>query len=230
MPELESALRALATDIDYPQTPAFSLEQPAAPAPVPRRRAPRPTRTLALALLGALLASAVAVATLDGPSGVTVRAVDELPPTPSNVPQPGGPGERVTIAQAEELAGFDVLVLPRPPDRVRYSDRLIGGVVTLFYPPVVITEFLAKVDRRFLQKLVGAGTRVERFRLDGDPALWLEGRPHVVFMRDRDGRTIEESMRLAGNVLLVERGELLVRIEGRRLSRDEAVRLASSLR
>ena len=59
-------------------------------------------------------------------------------------------------------------------------------------------------------------------------ALWIEGEPHLFFYRDRDGQVRDESVRLAGNVLLWERGELTLRLEGA-IARDEAIRIAASV-
>jgi hypothetical protein len=229
MPELERTLRALAPDVDYPATPEL-LAGVAHPVQRPSR-AVRPTRTLVIAAVGLLLAAGTAVATLAprDPKGVTIRAVDELPATPSNEPSLRPLGAQVTLERARQLATFEVLTPAEVPRRVHYSALIEGGALTLVYPDLMITEYQGSVDPAFIGKLVTSRTRVDRFELHGHPAVWMDGAPHVMYVRDRDGRAIQETLRLAGNVLLVERGGLLIRIEGR-LGRREAVRLADSLR
>ena len=58
-------------------------------------------------------------------------------------------------------------------------------------------------------------------------AAWIAGAPHFFFYGDR-GAIAERELRLAENVLLVEHGDVLVRIEGA-LGRDAAVQIARSL-
>jgi hypothetical protein len=69
---------------------------------------------------------------------------------------------------------------------------------------------------------------VERVQVDGAPAIWVAGSPHVVAVRDPSGQTLVEPARLAGNTLFWNRGDMLVRMESR-LSRDEAIRVAESI-
>ena len=76
--------------------------------------------------------------------------------------------------------------------------------------------------------MVGPGGVVERLTVDGGEAIWIEGVPHFFFYRDPAGRVIETELRLAQNVLLVERGDVLVRLEGA-FSRERAIRIARSL-
>ncbi|MGH7359270.1 MAG: hypothetical protein ACREJR_10700, partial [Candidatus Rokuibacteriota bacterium] len=66
-----------------------------------------------------------------------------------------------------------------------------------------------------------------RMRVGPYPALWLEGGPHVVFF-ENDGRVFDDRGRLAGNTLLVERNDVLVRIEGE-IDRERALEIAESL-
>jgi hypothetical protein len=70
---------------------------------------------------------------------------------------------------------------------------------------------------------------LERLTFDGGPAFWITGQAHRVFYRDKQGTIREETIRLAGNVLLWQRGALTLRLEGA-LDREEALRIAASLR
>jgi hypothetical protein len=77
--------------------------------------------------------------------------------------------------------------------------------------------------------VVGPETRVERMTLDGHRAVWIAGAPHEVFYRGPNGQILPGSVRLAANVLLVERGRRLIRLEGA-FGRRTAIAIARSLR
>lgn len=124
-------------------------------------------------------------------------------------------GERIRLEEARRRVGFELLV-PRleAPERVHVSQRVPGSVVSFAVRDVTVTELRASLNREYLRKLVAEGTRIERVQVRGERALWLVGRPHVFFLVDAHGRVIEESLKQAGNVLLFERGGVVVRIEG----------------
>jgi hypothetical protein len=63
-------------------------------------------------------------------------------------------------------------------------------------------------------KFAGDATHVEELTLDGERAIWIEGASHFFFYRRPDGQSSERTLRLAANVLLLERGDTLVRLEG----------------
>ena len=65
--------------------------------------------------------------------------------------------------------------------------------------------------------------------VNGGPGYWIEGEPHLFFYRDRSGNVRDETIRLAGNVLLWEQGELTLRLEGD-LRLPQALRIAKSFR
>ena len=64
---------------------------------------------------------------------------------------------------------------------------------------------------------------------DGAAGYWIVGRPHEVMLVDRHGRPFPETVRLAGNTLVWQRGELTMRIEGR-FGKAKALRIARSVR
>jgi len=78
-------------------------------------------------------------------------------------------------------------------------------------------------------KIGGQTTRIEQLTVDGEPAIWIEGAPHFFFYRSPDGALEERPLRLARNVLLLERGDVLVRLEAG-FDRARAVEIARSLR
>ena len=76
----------------------------------------------------------------------------------------------------------------------------------------------------FIEKTLGQGTRLERLRVEGDPAFFITGAHGFAY--EGEGGVRFEDQRLAGNTLLVERADgLLLRIEGD-LTRDRAVAIA----
>ena len=84
-------------------------------------------------------------------------------------------------------------------------------------------------SQRFLMKTVGPGTAVRHVRVGAAPGAWITGRPHDILFADARGQIVADTVRLAGNVLLWERGGLVLRLEGAR-SLGEALRIARSLR
>ena len=88
-----------------------------------------------------------------------------------------------------------------------------GGLAFVYAEPdVLVQRFPARVGG-FIEKTVGGGARLERLRVGGDPAYWIEG-AHGFAYRQR-GAVDFEDQRIAGNTLLVERADgELIRVEG----------------
>jgi hypothetical protein len=244
MTELERKLIALGAELDLPEPPDLGARVRArlAEPQVPRRRGRR-ILAVALAVLAVAIGAAFAVpqartAILEwlGLRGATIELVPELPTTPP-ASADLGLGPRVTLAEARRRAAYDVVLpvlLGRPHD-VHFTAALPGGQVAAVYPrqdperpPLLFTEFRAD-GLELIQKLAGPETRVEPVTVSGEPGYWLAGAPHSFLYRDPDGDVREETFRLAGNVLLWQRGELTLRLEGV-ATRAEALRIAESVR
>jgi hypothetical protein len=255
--ELERALTSLGRELDYPQTPALGprvrarLEE----APRPRRRllpAAGLRRALALALVGLLvLAGGVfaavpsvrdAVLEFFGLQGATVERRERLPAPPEL--RPLRLGERMTIADASDVLGFKPLVPAEPgePDAVYVRRDIPGAELSLAYRPrpglpeakatglgLLVSEFRGDLVPEFIGKLAGEATEIEELTLDGERAIWIEGAAHFFFYRRPDGVSSERTLRLAANVLLLERGDMLVRLEGA-FGLERAKQIAASLR
>lgn len=117
-----------------------------------------------------------------------------------------------------------------------------GGELSLAYRPrpglpkarstslgLLVGEFRGDLVPEYLGKIAGQATRIDRLRVDGARAIWIEGAPHLFFYRPPDSEFAEAELRMAENVLLLERGNLLVRLEGA-FGRERALELARSLR
>ena len=239
MPELESSLRALAADIVFPPTP--SLAEAVGDRLEPRRVTERrwfDRRRVAVAIAIALAAFAAVLAAspgarsafleLFGIEGATVYRVERAPDVSRFGPLV--PGEAVTLDEARRSVPFEVLVPPsggRPVERV-FLDRVAGAVSFVYCcPELILTEFRGEAIP-YVQKIAGPDVRIEHVSVRGAPGLWLEG-AHAVVFRDAQGIVREDELRLAGNVLLWERGGVTYRLEGD-VDRGEALQLAEELR
>jgi hypothetical protein len=69
---------------------------------------------------------------------------------------------------------------------------------------------------------------VQFLTVAGEPGFWLP-QTHELVYADRFGTFQQERSRLAGATLIWQRGDVTFRLEGR-VSREEAVRIAESMR
>lgn len=227
---LEERLRDLGPRLDEPA--ALGLPETV------RRRLEEEGRRPSLTRRSALVAAALAVVVIGGTAlavflipGVDVRRV----PTSPTAPAPGDPerlglGRRVSLAQAREAVGINVLVPQRlgRPDAVFVGRQPAGGRVTLMYRPrvdlpedrktgvgMLVTLFRGSTEPAFVEKQVGPETSVRPITVEGAPGMWIEGAPHTVMYLDADGQVVPDSLRLAGNVLIWQLGEITLRLESR---------------
>jgi hypothetical protein len=228
MAELELELRALARDVEFPPTPdvagwiAPRLESRRA-----RRRLPRRALVVALAVLLLAIAIAFAVppartAILDlfGFGGVTIQRVDRLPPAEER-DLAAGLGIPVTLEQARHDLGFEIL-LPPSTHPLQIYEGNYGAAVLLKTPkPALLTQFFGG-DAGVLKKFTAGATTVEFLDVDGSPGVWISGGEHV-FIAPR------APARLAGNVLLWQRGRVTLRLEGK-LTKAEALEIAQTIK
>lgn len=186
-----------------------------------------------------------AVADWLGLPGIRISVVPSLSPVQS--PHAVLPvGRPVALEEAEAAVPWYVLVpddpLLGPPDAVYLDSRIPDGVVSLVWAGrpdlpaasptgvgLLLTEFRGSISEPLFQKSLGPGTAIERVRVNGRIGYWISGAPHEILLLDRLGRPVSETLRLAGDVLMWEAGELTVRIESG-LTRDEAIRIAETLR
>jgi hypothetical protein len=259
MSDVEQHLTQLGRELDWPETPDLAggvRARLTAPARAPQRRLLLTPgglrRSLAIALVSLLvLAGGVVAAVPDardavleffGLQGATVERRPELPVVPNLGPL--DLGERTTLDRARGELGFEPLV-PRAaagPYRVFVSTQVPGGELALAYSPrpglpeagstglgLLVGEFRGDLAPEYLGKIAPQAARIEELRVDGARAIWIEGAPHIFFYRPPDVELAETQLRLADNVLLIERGNLLVRLEGA-FSRERGLELARSLR
>lgn len=219
----------------FPPTPA--LEQ-AVLTRISRRRSR--ARWVAVAVAASLLVvTAAAVAgtpLLDwlGLRGVELRWADRLPPV--QVRRPLALGEATTLEQAGGLASFRLRVptiddLDRPT-AVYHRRSPAGDMVSFVYeasgrPRLLLSQWRSQATE--FEKVLPHGTRVEGVLVAGSPGVWVGGRAHAVWYQAVDGSYPQEPFYLAAPTLLWRHGSVSFRLEAA-VTRDEAVRIASSLR
>lgn len=241
MTELEQQLISLGRALDVPEAPdvASRVLAEIGEARTPLRRGRRLVLALAALALAALVA---ALAIPDARSallrflqigGARIELVDDLPEVAGPAELEFVLGKRVSLVEARDEAGFDLLSLDEDPDAVFLGDR--GTVWFLYGTPDAVRLLVSqtpgvRIDEPFvLKKLAASGTRVEGTSVRGSPAYFLSGEPHVVMLLDELGQEIPESLRLARDVLVWEERGRTVRLEGD-LTLDEALEVADSMR
>jgi hypothetical protein len=242
--ELERSLVALGRELDVPETPdlvpavlaRIEPRRERVLARVPRRRLVLVLAVLVLAALGATLAipdARSAFLRIFDIGGERIEIVDDLPEIPVVHDLESTLGERVTLEEARRRSGFELRGLERAPDRVYVGER--GTVWFLYGTPdeprllVAQTPALGVDEGGLAKKLAEGGTRVDLVDVDGARGAFLSGEPHFLFLLDRRGNVVEESARLAEDVLLWDEGGVAYRLEGD-FDREGALRLAGALR
>jgi hypothetical protein len=243
MTELERALVSLGRELEVPEAPDAVTAVLARLEPRREGRTFRAPRRLAVAVALVLLAALLATLAIpDARSalfralhigGASIELVDELPEVPAGPDLELTLGQRVTLADARRDAGFDVRLLEEEPDAVYLGDR---GTVWLLYgsperPRLLLaqTPFHSVDQELLLKKVAAGGTKVELVSVGGAKGAFLSGDPHFLFLLDELGSPVEDSARLAGNVLLWSEGGIAFRLEGD-VDRETARELAESLR
>jgi hypothetical protein len=253
--EVERALVELGRTIDYPPDPPI--------ASVVRRRieaAPRrpsawesfieSLKRPAFAAVAAVVAVSVflivsepaRIAVADWLGFDDVRITFDKPPA-EPVAGSLGLGESVSLDEAEDSAGFHVLVPTAlgAPDEVYFDERVSIGMVSLVYAArddlpeaggegagLIVTQFEASLDdSEVFTKFVNFDTSVSEVQVRGVLGYWISG-PHELFFRDNAGEERFEASRLVGRALVWQAGDRVIRIESG-LSRDEALEVAESL-
>jgi hypothetical protein len=201
-------------EFDWPSTPDVSERVLARIQQRPRSR-----RWPVLAVVAALLIPAGAATAISGDiqEWLGLRSVDvKIAPAPTSVPTPG-PATPVTAAQAQDIAGFAPVLPPAlgTPDEIRARPEEIR----LRYGDLRLFELKGEFPRELIGKVIASGEGARRVPGGG---VFFAGEHFFLYLRP-DG-TIKEG-RTAQNTLVIERGDLVFRLEGRDLTAAEAQRL-----
>lgn len=202
--------------------------------------------TLAVILVVAFAFTPSVVEGLEHLLNIPGVQIFRVPATPPAATGPTGtfPGQRAaSVAEASRLAGFavrepaalgapDEIYVETSPVRVTLVYRTRQGLPATALPGIsaLVVEFKGSLDAPILGKAVGPETTLEAVPLaSGNAAYYLAGKPHQFFYRDTAGNIQPDTLRLAGNTLLWESSGVTYRLEAQ-VSREEAVRIASTLR
>ena len=231
MNDLEQRLQELGVEIAYPATPRFELA-------LDRRPARRPWLRPLVVGFAVLLAVAAGVLALSPGArsafleifhirGATVERVESLPDVRA---QRIDFGERVSREEAERRVGFELLDLGDDPDAIFVRPDGLASVVygDPAHPRLVLSQARGAIYDGFIKKTADLGTIVDEVTVDGEPGLFVDGPQHFVMFLDENGFISDERTYLAGTVLLWNRDELLLRLEGD-LTEEEALELAESV-
>ena len=231
MNELELRLRELGGEIAYPATPRFALELDQRPA---RRPWLRPL-ALGFAILVAVVAGVLAFSPgarsafleIFHIRGATVERVESLPDVRA---QRLDFGERVSRNEAERRVGFELLDLGSEPDAIFVRP---DGLASVVYgdparPRLVLSQARGAIYDGFIKKTADQGTIIDEVTVDGEPGLFVDGPQHFVMFLDENGLISDERTYLAGTVLLWNRADRLLRLEGD-LTEEDALELAESV-
>ena len=249
--ELERRLRGL--EPDWPTSPDVSgdvteellaRERLGMPPRRPPAR-PRPAWALPAAAAALLLLTAFATVAVIRAGGIAIDLVDGAPSGPRTLqPFPASFGERTTLADAPELAGF-IPIYPEElgaPDVV-WVDRVVpvdGGDpvarVAMAWepgdalPPIVGARWGALLFESRGDAITGSKRLLEGVhdlratRIDGQDGYFAAG-PHPIDLETSAGPVTYE---VNGNVLVWNEGDYAMRFESL-LSHRDSVRVAESV-
>lgn len=231
---LETILTSLGDSIEWP-TPSPHLstrvmariesEQPTAASRGIWRRSAIATVAVLLVTLVFVLSPAARQAAADwlGAAGIRIGLTsDQTPTTGAELDL----GELIRLDEVGDAVDFQLRVPggenPGAPNAVYLSDNgqvtmVWGGTSTLPAAGdtgigLLLTQYSA-AGGQIAEKSIGPDTGVHRLTVEGQPALWVEGGAHTFTLLDQDGNPIEDTTRLAANVLLWEANGVNLRLE-----------------
>jgi hypothetical protein len=182
--------------------------------------------------------------------GVTVPATAEPASSGPTVTSPAttvavpelGLGPSVSIGDAISRTG---LADPTPtllgdPQSIHVVEPPASGQIVLVYAPselvpqspvtgvgALVSVMPATIKEGLFAKTLGDGATVQPVDVRGDDGFWIEGSPHQLFFQVGD-EIQPDTMRLATNTLLWQRGDHVYRIEAD-VSLPTALRIAGSI-
>ncbi len=134
-------------------------------------------------------------------------------------PTPRLLGDPLSIHVVHPPAAGQMVLVYAPSDLVpRSSVTGVGALVSVM--PATINEGL-------FAKTLGDQATVQPVDVGGDRGFWIEGSPHQLFF-EVGGQIQPDSLRLATNTLLWQRGDRVYRIEAD-VSLPTALRIAASV-
>jgi hypothetical protein len=171
----------------------------------------------------------------------TVSAGSVVEPTTLPVPDLGL-GSSISIEEAKLATGLPdpTPVLLGDPQSVHVVQPPATGQIVLVYPPsalvpqsivigagALVSVMPAHIEEGFFQKTLGTTSTVRPVDVNGDVGYWIEGSPHELLF-DFDDQIQQDTLRLATNTLLWQRGDHVYRIEAD-IDLETALQIAKSI-
>ena len=212
MSRVEQVLASLPDTIDWPEPSPYMPSRINARIKTPAHTA-TPRRwiwaimTAAVVVVALIPGTRQAVADLIVEAGVRIGVIDEVPQVGADLDL----GEQTTLAEAASSVEFPIGVPDDlgDPATVYLDDRIVAMV----WPgagslpaasgtdvAVLLTQTAGGEPRA--TKGISPATDLLAVMVDGAPALWIDGAEHTFTVLDQDGQPVEETSRLAANVLL----------------------------
>ena len=253
-PDLSASVMERIADERAPATRRW-LPAIAWPRSAPLRRSGLLAGLAVLLLAGVVVAAAVGIpgiriiflpgSDVPGSPSPGPSVASPARPTPGALGVGLALGERMGLDEALERISFEALVPTlrglSSPDAVYVSESFAGGRLSLVYAArsglpearttgvgLLVTEFVGRVNRNGMEKLIDEGTTVEEIEVDGADGFWLEGASHVFVDLGSGGDFEDDRIRLAGNVLMWDADGVSVRLEAD-VTRDVALSIARSM-
>lgn len=135
-------------------------------------------------------------------------------------PTPALLGRPQSVHVVSPPATGQIVLVYAPSDLVPQSS--VTGVGAL------VSVMPAHIDEGFFRKTLGSEATVRPIDFDGTSGFWIEGSPHQLLFDVGDGQIQPDTLRLATNTLLWERGGHVYRLEAD-ISLETAVRIATSV-
>ena len=134
-------------------------------------------------------------------------------------PRPTLLGDPQSIHVAHPPASGQIIVVYAPSDLVPQSDVTGVGALVSILP--------ARIEEGLFRKTLGSTASVRPVDVDGAAGYWIEGEPHQL-MFESGNDVMEDTLRLATNTLIWQRGGHVVRLEAD-IDLGTAVRIATTV-
>jgi hypothetical protein len=134
-------------------------------------------------------------------------------------PMPTLLGDPQSIHVEHPPASGQIILVYAPSDLVPQSN--VTGVGAL------VSVFPARIDEGFFRKTLGNTATVRPADVDGAVGYWIEGSPHQL-MFESGNDVLEDTLRLATNTLIWQRGANVYRLEAD-IDLETAVRIAKTV-
>lgn len=139
-------------------------------------------------------------------------------------------GSLSSVAEASAALGRPIAVRrDRPPDLVWVQPMpgtpaiTVNSVYLANGSTILVSELPGPGNVVMNKKLVGRGSELDFFSLNGRSAVWISGSPHEVLVQTANGSVSMMPVRIAGDVLLWADDVRTLRIEG---AKDRAAAIA----